>query len=189
MSLSLATIRAAARVAVCISGDLDFEQRLHIGNALVELIANVDVLSVAEKRTLRLAARRFTTALEIGLALDEPAGLAVDLAIHIGFGVARTRTTRLALGLAICGGRSDFALGIAFTVACGFAGAMTTTAVRGARTRRIASGSAVSTTTGGAFELAGIHLALRLTTRFTTRGTRGLHRSGALSIATDIKLG
>ena len=151
---------AALRIAVGITGDFDLEKALEVGNALVELLADVDVLAVAEKRAVGLGARGFTTTLEVGFALHETIGLAADLAIHIGLCVARTRTTRLALGLAIRRGRSGFALGVAFAGARGFAGAMTTSAVGRAVTRGITRSAAFGATIGCTIKFAGVDLAL-----------------------------
>jgi hypothetical protein len=187
MPFGVAFTAFAARFAVCITFDRNLELGLEVFHALVERIFDFDILTIAEKRAFGLATRRLATALKVGLALDEATGLAIDLAIHIGFGIARSRTTRLALGFAICRGRSGFALGIAFTVARGLAGVFAAS-VRGARAGSVAGRAAVTTATRSAFELTRVDLAFGFAGCLAIGGATGLHRGRTHSVATDVKI-
>jgi hypothetical protein len=112
-----AATTAALGIAVRITFDLDLEKALEIFDALVELFADVDILPIAKQGAIRLAASRFATTLEHRFAIDEALGLAIDLAGHVGVGVARAIAAGVALRFAIRTGWRCFATSVAFAVA------------------------------------------------------------------------
>lgn len=122
--------RAAAIAALCIargvSFDFDLEKALQIGNALVELISDVHVLTIAEQGAVRLAACGGASTLHIRFARDEALGLAIDLAVHVRVGVARTTAAGIAFRLAIGTWRCRFAASFALTCTCGVTGCFAT---------------------------------------------------------------
>jgi hypothetical protein len=70
-ALSRAATIAALRVARGITLDLNLKEAFQIGNALVELIADVDILSVTKQRAIRLGASGFASAFEFRFACGE----------------------------------------------------------------------------------------------------------------------
>jgi hypothetical protein len=122
--------RAAATAALCITRgvtfDFDLEKALQISNAFVELIPDVHVLTVAKQGAVRLAACRCASTLQIRFARDEALGLAIDLAVHVRVGVARTIAAGIAFRLAIGARRRCFAASFALTCTRGVTGCFAT---------------------------------------------------------------
>ncbi len=100
LGLPFARVAAAAPRRVGVPGDVDLELGLEGRDALVEVIAGVDVLAVAEQRALRLLALHLAPALELCGATT----LAAHLAVDVGLRGTAAVTARFALRVAAGGG-------------------------------------------------------------------------------------
>lgn len=188
MSFGGAASFAALRIAVRITFDGDLEKALQIGHALVEFIADVDVLSVAEKSAVGLGTRRFAAALEVGFARGEALGLAIHLAFHVGLSVARTRAARVAFGRTIGVRRSGFALGIAAAGARRFAG-RTAAAIDGGIALPVTRCATIGFACGGTIEFCRLDFAFRCAVRVAARGAGDFGLERAHSVTPDVQLG
>ena len=83
------------------NGDVKFI--LNRVDAVLKAVANVDILSVTEQRSVWIAALSLAAALHLRFAMHFKPGLAFHLAAEIGVDLARRLATRVALRLA--GGR------------------------------------------------------------------------------------
>lgn len=169
-------IAAALRVALRVSGDFDLEELLQVGHALIEFVADVDILAITEQRTIRLGASSRASTGEHGLA--------IDLAAHIDVGFARPRTGSFAFCGAIGAGRRRRTLCIALGTARRFASRAARVRVPRAGTRRAAACIAIGATRSLAIERGGIDHAARVARSFAARRT---HDRGG-DVAADIAL-
>ena len=77
---------AALGIAISVPRDFNLEKALQVRHTLVELFTDVDILPIAEKRAIGLAARGFAPPLEIGLTTDVFVVLTIDLTAHVDVG-------------------------------------------------------------------------------------------------------
>jgi hypothetical protein len=91
------------------------------GHTFGEVIAVVDVLSIAENGAFWRLTLHLALPFELGLAVHETIGLTFHLAVEPGLGVAFSLAARIALGLALGFWRRTFAARVALPVASGVA--------------------------------------------------------------------
>src|SRR5262249_12998928 len=111
LALGVALVPVALRAPARL--DLHVEDRVERVDSVLQVVAGVDVLPVAEERSGRLRAVRLAPALEVGFARRIALRLTRELAIEVGLGFAAALAARLALGLARRRGRRPFALSVA----------------------------------------------------------------------------
>ncbi len=166
---------------------LDVERRLQGVDALLQVVARVDVLAVAEEGTFRLLTARLASTLEPRLAIDDELRLTVDLALRARLALARALARGLALALARGARRRAAALSGALRSAVGFALRLARTrcgvSTRAARALRAAVGVTRSVAARGAVERRRIHLALRLAVGLAGAGALDAGGRRALPVA------
>jgi len=77
---------AALGIAISVPRDFNLEKALQVRHTLVELFTDVDILPIAEKRAIGLAACGFAPPLELGLTTDVFVVLTIDLTAHVDVG-------------------------------------------------------------------------------------------------------
>lgn len=187
MALGSASVTAALRVAVRITFDRHLEAALQIGNALVNFVAQINILSIAKQGTFWLAASGLASARQLGFARGVAFGLAVYLAGHVGIRGTRTAARsvafRRAIGSRLCSGT----LCVTITGTGGLAGRTAPVVVVDADAGGVAACATVGLTGRRTIEFGWRSHALRLASPLTRQGALGVDRHVATAVAIDIE--